>query len=362
MFNNVYQGKKVFVTGDTGFKGSWLCLWLKSLGADVHGFANGIPTTPSLFEDAKLDEQIKHHSGDIRSFEDISSILNKVQPDIVFHLAAEAIVRTCFDNPRLAFETNTLGTVNILEAVRHVASIKSAVFITSDKCYENVEWEYGYREDDRLGGKDPYSASKACAEIAFSTYFRSYLSELDCHVATTRAGNVIGGGDWAKDRIIPDAIKAWMNDEELYVRSPWATRPWQHVLEPLSGYLNLGAELFLRSENLNGESFNFGPNGESNYSVQTLIEEMKKTWTTGKFDYNKTEMPKNEATLLKLNIDRALARLNWRPTFNFQETVNFTADWYKNYQSKDQNISEFTINQISKYCELAKENKIQWTR
>lgn len=362
MFNNTYNGKKVLVTGDTGFKGSWLCLWLKKLGADVYGLANGIPSSPSLFETAEISGAINHKELDIRDYEALKSHLDTVKPDIVFHLAAEAIVRTCYENPRLAFETNTLGTINLLEAIRQTGSTKIGVFITSDKCYENVEWEFGYRETDRLGGKDPYSASKACAEIAFSSYFRSYFSDDDHFFATARAGNVIGGGDWAKDRIIPDAIRSWSKNESLHIRSPWATRPWQHVLEPLSGYLTLGASLLSKEENINGESFNFGPKSENDHTVQTLIEEMKKTWKEGNFTSNQDDSCKKEATLLKLNIDKALARLEWLPNFDFDKTVSFTAEWYVNFYNETSKVRDFTLNQISNYEEHAKGRNLVWTK
>ena len=246
MFDNIYEGKKVLVTGNTGFKGSWLSAWLKRLGAEVIGVSNKVPTTPSHFETLKLDHHTKTAFIDIRNFSEYEAFINDEKPVIIFHLAAEAIVRTCYDAPRLGFETNFMGTVNTLEILRKTNFVKSAVFITSDKCYENVEWIYGYRENDQLGGKDPHSASKACAELALSSYQRSYFSHRnDIHIASARAGNVIGGGDWGKDRIVPDCMKSWEKNETVEIRSPNATRPWQLVLEPLSGYLHLGSQLYL---------------------------------------------------------------------------------------------------------------------
>ena len=249
MFKNVFQGKKVLVTGHTGFKGSWLSLWLMKLGAEVHGLSKEVFDDPSHFHLLHLDEKLASHNlVDIRDFESTKGVFEKVQPDIVFHLAAEAIVKTCLDQPKDAFDVNLGGSVNILESIRSTPSIKAAVMITSDKCYENVEWDFGYREPDRLGGKDPYSASKACAEICFSAYYRSYFCHRkDLGIATARAGNVIGGGDWANYRIIPDAMRAIESGKDLIIRAPRATRPWQLVLEPLSGYLNLASELYLKS-------------------------------------------------------------------------------------------------------------------
>lgn len=366
MFENVYKGKKVLVTGHTGFKGSWLSLWLLELGAEVYGLSKSVYEDPSHFTLLNLERKLKgHFLVDIRNFDETKAVFQRIQPDIVFHLAAEAIVKTCLDSPKDAFDVNLGGSVNILESIRATSSIKSAVMITSDKCYENVEWDYGYREDDRLGGKDPYSASKACAEICFSAYYRSYFYNMEnLGIATARAGNVIGGGDWAKDRIIPDAMRSVQSKKELVIRAPRATRPWQLVLEPLSGYLNLAADLFLKKSRLQirGESFNFGPPTETEISVEGVLKEMKTYiphlhWQVDEKD----PYAKKEAGLLKLNCDKALRRLDWRATLNFSETIEFTSAWYNHWlQQKD--ISEISGRQISQYSLKAKERNISWAQ
>lgn len=362
MFNNIYHEKKVLIIGHTGFKGSWLTLWLKQLGAEVSGFANEIPTNPSLFEIMQLDTQISDFRGDIRNQSKLKEVFHQVNPDIVFHLAAKAIVRECYDNPVEAFETNVLGSIHVLECIRNTPSVKAGVMITSDKCYENVEWEYGYRETDRLGGKDPYSASKACAETAFSTYFRSYLNQLShLNIASARAGNVIGGGDWAKDRIVPDCIRAWQKGESVVIRSPRATRPWQHVLEPLSGYLRLGQYLHEKQDNVNGESFNFGPGSDVIQSVEELIHELQKIWNQSSYEIQSDD-DKKEANLLKLCCDKALNRLDWQATLNFQETIDFTGTWYKKFTEKPKTIQEYTKTQVERYQDIAKAKGLSWVQ
>ncbi len=362
MFNNIYNRKKVLVIGHTGFKGSWLTLWLKQLGADVAGFANGIPTDPSLFEMMQIHNQIQDFREDIRNLKALKFVFEQFKPDIVFHLAAKAIVRECYDEPVEAFETNVLGSVHVLECLRKASSVKAAVMITSDKCYENVEWEYGYRETDRLGGKDPYSASKACAETAFSTYFRSYLNKRDnLNIATARAGNVIGGGDWARDRIVPDCIRAWQKGDDVIIRNPGATRPWQHVLEPLSGYLRLGQYLFENQPDINGESFNFGPESDVIQSVEELIHELQKIWAQSSYSIQ-AESDKKEANLLKLCCDKALNRLNWQATLNFEEIIDFTGNWYKKFTEDPEAIQDFTQNQIKKYQDIAKAKGLAWVQ
>ena len=364
MFNNVYKNKKVLVTGHTGFKGSWLVHWLEQLGAQVCGVSLSIPTNPSHFEVSNLEKKLnQHHLADIRNFESVLKIFTNFKPDMVFHLAAEPIVRTCYDEPQMAFETNVMGTINVLEAIRRTASVKSAVIITSDKCYENVEWDWGYRETDRLGGKDPYSATKACAEIAFHAYFHSYLKQMDhLKVVTTRAGNVIGGGDWARDRIVPDAVRATYKKAELVIRSPNATRPWQHVLEPLSGYLNVGALMYEGVENLNGEPFNFGPKTDNEASVNDLLKELKRNWNELNWTVDPSGLKgKSEAGLLKLSCDKALRRLDWKAILSFEETIKFTADWYKQF-SVSQEMEKMTMKQINEYCALANERGLSWAK
>lgn len=364
MFNGIYKNKKVLVTGHTGFKGSWLTHWLLKLEANVCGLSLSIPTVPSHFEVSNLDKKLKdHYLVDIRDYKKVKEVFDKFKPDIVFHLAAEPIVRTCYDDPQMAFETNVMGTVNVLEAIRRTESIKSAVIITSDKCYENVEWDWGYRETDRLGGKDPYSATKACAEIAFHAYFNSYLkSNLNLKIATTRAGNVIGGGDWARDRIVPDAVRATFKKESLVIRSPNATRPWQHVLEPLSGYLLIASEMFQGKENLNGEPFNFGPRVDTEATVEELLKELKRNWNELNWKVDQSSIQgKNEAGLLKLSCDKALRRLGWTAILSFNETMKFTADWYKGY-SVNHDTENLTNQQIDLYSYLAKERGLSWAK
>ena len=350
MFNNFYNGKNVLITGHTGFKGTWLASWLLKLGANVIGFSDQVPTKPSHFEALNLKDKIKDYRGDIRNFLDIKNVFDNEKIDILFHLAAMPIVKECYEKPLSALTTNVIGSSNLLECVRQDKNIISAVFITSDKCYDNVEWNYGYRETDRLGGKDPYSASKACAELAYRTYFESYLKNLPVKTATARAGNVIGGGDWAKDRIVPDCIKAWSNNESVTIRNPNATRPWQLVLEPISGYLVLGWQLIESKLNLDGESFNFGPRAEEVRSVNALMIELRKVWQNSKYEYiEKIDEDFKEANLLKLCCDKALSLLNWQATHSFSTTVLETANWYQAFYQNDTNIWELTADTISRF-------------
>lgn len=361
MFGETYKGRRVLVTGHTGFKGSWLSHWLLDLGADVAGFSLYLPSSPCNFEVLGLERRLRHVVGDIRDVEAVRRVFDEFQPEIVFHLAAQAIVRTSYDEPKATFDTNVGGTVNVLEAVRAVESVKAAVFITSDKCYENVEWEYGYRESDRLGGKDPYSASKACAEIAISAYARSFINANGKRLASTRAGNVIGGGDWARDRIVPDCVRAWAADSAPVVRSPMATRPWQHVLEPLSGYLWLGAGLLDGKDGLAGEAFNFGPRADVNQPVSRLIDEMRSTWAGRNWNADPAGTgSKAEAGLLKLCCDKALQRLGWQAALDFPETVAMTAQWYKAFYEKNVDMVGLTSEQIRSYAHTAAERGAPW--
>jgi CDP-glucose 4,6-dehydratase len=327
-------------------------------------FSKDIPTSPSHFELAEVSKNILDIRGDITNYKALFTFLNDFQPDVIFHLGANAIVSDCLENPQDAFITNAIGTVNVLEAIRHLHSVQAAVIVTSDKCYENVEWEYGYRETDRLGGKDPYSASKACAEIVFSSYFRSYLqSQSGLKIATARAGNVIGGGDWAKSRIIPDCIRSWTKNEVVQIRNPGATRPWQHVLEPLSGYMVLAADLLDRDTKCNGEAFNFGPKAEVNKPVSALIDEMKKYWKNVNYNVDQNHvLNKKEASLLKLSCDKSLSTLDWMPTLTFEETVEMTASWYRNWNDKSIAVKDFSASQIKHFEEHAKQRGMIWTR
>ena len=361
VFASIYQGKRVLVTGHTGFKGSWLCLWLLKLGAKVAGFSLYLPSEPCNFEVINLKEKITHYKGDIRRIEELKGVFENFRPQIIFHLAAQSIVRRSYDEPRLTFDTNLGGTVNVLECVRNYPFVQAAVIITSDKCYQNVEWEWGYRENDRLGGDDPYSASKACAELACRAYLKSYFNTNNSpKVATTRAGNVIGGGDWAQDRIIPDCVRAWGKGEKPIIRNPEATRPWQHVLEPLSGYLWLGANLIKKPENITGEAFNFGPDTKIIKPVGELINLFLKFWGEGSWEYAPAEHEKKESTLLKLCCDKALHRLGWHSILSFEEAVRLTAQWYKNYYDENGDIYEFSCSQIDSYVRKAIEQNMPW--
>jgi CDP-glucose 4,6-dehydratase len=363
MFDNIYKNKKVFITGHTGFKGSWLTKWLLKLGASVKGYSLYLPSNPCLFTTLELENQIDHVVGDVRNYEQLKKEIDVFNPDFVFHLAAQAIVIRSFNEPKHTFETNLIGTINVLDAIRSNQSIKVGVFITSDKCYENVEWEYGYREQDQLGGKDPYSASKACAEIAISSYFRSFFKSMDnIQIASTRAGNVIGGGDWADNRIVPDCVRSWSKNNTVTIRSPYATRPWQHVLEPLSGYLWLGSQLFQQKENINGEAFNFGPNADVVKTVSELLTHMNTKWSNAKWKvHDNINVNHNEAGLLKLNCDKALFRINWESSLSFDETIDLTIGWYKVFYQNG-NINNFTDDQINLYQELAAKRDRIWAQ
>lgn len=366
MFNDVYRDKKVLLTGHTGFKGAWLGLWLASLGAKVTGFSIDIPTQPSLFETGRLAELVDDRRGDVREFESVAAVLDEAQPDFVFHLAAQPIVKASYNNPRETFQTNVLGTLNVLDAVRSAGRACHAVMITSDKCYENVEWTWGYRENDRLGGKDPYSASKAAAEAAIYSMYHSYFhGRHDQRVLSVRAGNVIGGGDWAANRIVPDAMRSWAEGESVVIRSPKSTRPWQHVLEPLSGYLRAGQQL-AEEGRLSGESYNFGPRAEQSHTVLELLEVLARGWgfdDAGKMVRVDTADAFHEAGLLKLNCDKALHDLQWQPTMDFRETAEFTSEWYRRFYFEGaQGMREVTLGQIEAYVEFAKGRGHAWSR
>ena len=358
-----YIGKTVLITGHTGFKGSWLSAWLTSLGAKVIGLSIDIPCTPSNFAVSNIGDLVEDHRIDVCDAASVRKIIIKSKPDYVFHLAAQALVRPSYMNPLDTLVTNSIGTANVLDALRFLNKPVVAVMITSDKAYDNVEWVWGYRETDRLGGKDPYSASKGMAELAIRTYVDSFFNSPDSNVRVgiTRAGNVIGGGDWAADRIVPDSMTAWSQNNIVDIRSPEATRPWQHVLEPLSGYLLLGSELY-GSAGLQGEAYNFGPPANQNHSVRALIDEMAKYWDNVRWnDMSDIKGHPHEAGLLKLNCDKALYDLDWQPTLKFEETVRMTVEWYKSYyKDSGSSMRDITLSQISEYTALAKIRNIQW--
>jgi len=312
--------------------------------------------------EGNLNKYLIDHRMDICNNEDVKNLVIESEPDFIFHMAAQALVQSSYQNPLDTIRTNALGTTSILDALRYVGKPTTVVMITSDKAYDNVEWVWGYKETDKLGGKDPYSASKGMAEFAIRTYVESFFLDNHIRIGIARAGNVIGGGDWAMNRIVPDCMRSWAKNETVEIRSPSATRPWQHVLEPLSGYLSLAANLYNKN-NFHGEAYNFGPISTQDYSVSDLIDEMKKSWTNvqWKDQSSRNDLP-HEAGLLKLNCDKALSDLNWRPTLSFDETVNLTVEWYKNFYNKDIPVEEMTNSQISIYENLAIDRGLIWSK
>jgi CDP-glucose 4,6-dehydratase len=329
-----YNGKKVFITGHTGFKGSWLCLLLHQLGAEVYGYALQPPTNPSLYELAKIDALVTSCIADIRDFQTLSKALSDAQPDMVIHLAAQPLVRDSYKNPIDTYAINVMGTVTLLEAVRHVPSVRAVINVTTDKCYENKEWLWGYRENEPMGGYDPYSNSKGCSELVTSSFRSSFFNPADygkthrVAIASARAGNVIGGGDWAEDRLIPDFIRAITNKETVNIRSPYAIRPWQHVLEPLSGYLLLGAKLWEEGCNY-AEGWNFGPEDADAKPVEWIVRTICDLWGEGAaYQIDAAPQP-HEATFLKLDCSKAKARLGWRPRRTIDATLKSIVEWTK---------------------------------
>ena len=348
LFNEVYKGRKVLVTGHTGFKGSWLTLWLLQLGAKVIGFSNLEKTKPSLFNILKLRTKISHYNGDISKFDQISKVIKKTQPEVIFHLAAQSLVKKSYNEPINTFQTNSIGTLNILKASEESKKIKAMVLITSDKVYKNIETNRGYKENDILMGNDPYSASKSCAELIINMYLNSYADKKKVKICVTRAGNVIGGGDWSKDRIIPDLFKQWSKSKILKIRNPNSTRPWQFVLEPIGAYLHLGSLLLKKNEKINFQSFNIGPKKNVNKSVLQLIKLIQRDLINIKFSISK-DKSKKEAKLLRLNCKKILKFTQWKPAYNFSKTVKDTVDWYKHYYLKSSNIIDFSNKQIENY-------------
>jgi CDP-glucose 4,6-dehydratase len=364
LFGDVYAGKKVLVTGNTGFKGSWLSLWLLEMGAKVYGLSNAVPGETCMFNQLGIEKKITHYWADIRDGASVQQVLHEVQPDFVFHLAAQALVSVSYDSPVDTIATNVMGTTNVLEALRLENPDCTAVIITSDKCYDNVEWVWGYKETDAMGGRDIYSGSKGAAEIIFKSYFHSFFKKDSCRVrlCTARAGNVIGGGDWALDRIIPDCIRSWSKGKSVEIRSPKATRPWQHVLEPLSGYLTLGQRLS-KDKTLHGQSFNFGPQAENNHTVVELLTAVGPIFglPKGCEPYKITgNVPFHEAGLLKLNCDKSLFYLKWAPTLQYEELVQFTAEWYNQWHKGTTDMFSFTMSQLNEYLDMANRRKRVW--
>ena len=345
-----FSGKRIFITGHTGFKGSWLSFLLAEVGAEVMGYSLPPQSSPNHFELLRLDKKINHVVGDICDRNSLVRALKDFQPEYVFHLAAQALVRDSYEDPSNTFHTNVIGSVNLLEAVRLCKSVRSLVYITSDKCYENVEWIWGYRESDRLGGIDPYSASKAAAEIIFSSYQRSFFSQNSLlGAASARAGNVIGGGDWAKDRIIPDCIRAIGSGDTIKIRNPSATRPWQHVLEPLSGYILLAMRLKDDPKRWSGE-WNFGPSTKEVRTVREVVEKLIKHFGKGQIEIVDSSNLQHEANLLQLNCDKARQILAWHPRWNSSQTLEATALWYKAWMD-GVSMQDITRGQINNFFE-----------
>lgn len=343
-----YAGKRIFVTGHTGFKGTWLVALLREIGAEVFGFALPPISTPTHFELFGMDGKMQSLTGDIRDAEALSCAMQNFNPEFVFHLAAQALVGKSYEDPVETFDTNVMGSTNLLEAVRKCDSVRSLIYITSDKCYENVEWEWGYRENDRLGGRDPYSASKAAAELVFAAYFRSYFaSRPNFGAASTRAGNVIGGGDWAANRIVPDCIRAITSNQPIQLRNPGSTRPWQHVLEPLSGYLLLGAALVQDPQAYQG-AWNFGPSTTEVRTVENVAQAMVENLGRGSVVIANSAEQHHEARLLQLNCDKAHQLLDWHPRWSVDKTLKATAEWYKAYLA-DESIEHITLSQLHDY-------------
>lgn len=361
-FNDVYKGKKILITGNTGFKGSWLSTWLLSLGAGVYGYSLDIPTNPSMFEVLGLGKRIRQVYGDIRNVEELKKCVDEIKPDFIFHLAAQAIVSTSYKEPLDTVSTNVMGTANVCEVIKDIDWPCVCVLITSDKAYNNVEWIWGYRENDELGGSDVYSGSKGAAELVIRSYWRSFIQhKANIKLGVARAGNVIGGGDWAKDRIVVDCVKSFSAGSLVEIRCPSATRPWQHVLEPLSGYLNLGQYLF-ENKSTNGEPYNFGPRAEQTKTVLELVSDIASLWglIADKMVKVVENVPFKEATLLKLNCDKSLAYLNWHSTLHYDECVRYIVDWYHSFYCCSEDMYELTVKQINSYMGKAVEQKIKW--
>jgi CDP-glucose 4,6-dehydratase len=347
-----WRDRRVLVTGHTGFKGSWMALWLTQMGAKVCGYSLAPPSRPSLFEVANVRERVQHIEADICDLPQLRNAMQEFAPEVVFHLAAQSLVRRSYAEPVLTYATNVMGTVNVLESIRETSSVKAAVLITTDKCYENREWQWGYREIDRLGGHDPYSNSKACAELVSAAYRDSFFppDKLGTHgvaVATARAGNVIGGGDWAMDRLIPDLIRGFVAGEEVRIRNPHAIRPWQHVLEPIRGYLLLAERLLAKQEEF-ASAWNFGPREEDARPVQWIVEELAKQWSPEAVWKIDQGSHLHEATYLKLDCARAHNLLSWHPALGLSEALQIIVEWFKAWKAGS-NMQQITLQQIAAY-------------
>ena len=343
-----WRGKRVFLTGHTGFKGAWLSLWLIKMGAVVKGFSLAPPTTPALFTVARLNQTMDSETGDIRDASAIAKSMTAFNPDILIHMAAQSLVRLSYSEPVMTYATNVMGTIHVLEAARQCKNLRAIVNITTDKCYENREWEWGYRENEPMGGHDPYSNSKGCAELVTSAYRKSFFHEKNAAaLASARAGNVIGGGDWATDRLIPDILRAFEKSQAVVVRNPQATRPWQHVLEPLSGYLLLAQHLWQQGHAV-AEGWNFGPKDEDAKPVEWILNKMIATWGEGASWQLDTDAHPHEAKFLKLDISKAHSRLHWSPTWNLEHTLANIVAWHRTWLAGD-DMNAYSLNEIESY-------------
>ena len=343
-----WKGKKVYLTGHTGFKGSWLSLWLQNMGVIVKGYSLEVNTQPALFVQANVASEMESEIGDIRNLEQLTKSMVSFSPDILIHMAAQPLVRLSYQEPVDTYTTNVIGTVNVLEAARKCSDLKAIISVTTDKCYENKEWEWGYRENEPMGGHDPYASSKGCAELVTSAYRRSFFStEHTASLASARAGNVIGGGDWAEDRLIPDILRAFEKSEPVVIRNPLSTRPWQHVLEPLSGYLVLAQELFLNGDEF-AEGWNFGPKDEDCKPVSWILDKMVESWGgNASWSLDKKNNP-HEAGFLKLDCSKAAIRLRWKPKWDLQLTLKSIVDWHQIY-SNGGDIKKQCLKEINTY-------------
>ena len=350
-----WKGRRVFVTGHTGFKGSWLCLWLHELGAQVKGFALEPPTTPSLFNEARVAELVESEIGDIRDLERVTKSIHDFQPDILIHMAAQPLVRYSYDAPIETYAVNVLGTAHVLEAAKSCGTIKSVVSVTTDKCYENKEWVWAYREDEPVGGHDPYSSSKGCAELVTASYRRSYYEEKRMGLASARAGNVVGGGDWALDRLIPDILRAFEKEQPVVIRSPNAVRPWQHALEPLSGYLALAQRLYEKPGDF-AEGWNFGSNEEDAKPVSWILDRMVDAWPGSSWQLDQATNNPHEANYLKLDISKAKSKLNWQPTWDLKHTLENIVKWHRAWLS-DYDMQAFSKNEINEFMNSLERSK-----
>ncbi|GAA0751445.1 CDP-glucose 4,6-dehydratase [Ideonella azotifigens] len=347
-----WRGKRVFLTGHTGFKGSWLSLWLQSLGAELHGFALSPPTDPSLFREARVAAGMAGTTGDIRDLAALQTAISAFRPDIVIHMAAQPLVRLSYAEPVETYATNVMGTVHLLEAVRQTHSVRVVVNVTTDKCYENKEWAWGYREDEPMGGYDPYSNSKGCAELVSSAYRQSFFQQGGPALATARAGNVIGGGDWASDRLVPDILRAFERSEPVVIRNPHSTRPWQHVLEPLAGYLVLAQHLWDGGASF-AEGWNLGPRDEDARPVQWIVEQLVDQWGRGaRWQLDGGAHP-HEANYLKLDISKARARLGWQPSWRLADALQHIVTWHQAWLAK-QDVRALCLQQIAQYTNDSK--------